>query len=178
MHVKRVLPLLALLLVASFTLTPMVTATPPPYDSVLGWSHGDGIVQGSTITATFGFGVSGYCLTGYTFSGNLTVTEPDGVSVATVSVKDVPCGTTDLTAVYPTGFTGTAGTSELGTYTAVWRSDTSQFTSHIPIIAISQNFTVALTTNYVPEFGAPAILVAAMGLVLLALMKKTKMLKL
>jgi hypothetical protein len=85
---------------------------------------------------------------------------------------------TDLTAVYPTGFTGTAGTSELGTYTARWDSVTSTFKSHPPIIFNNQNFSVALTTNYVPEFSAPTILVAAMGLVLLALMKKTKMLRL
>jgi hypothetical protein len=95
-------------------------------------------------------------------------------------VTDVPCTTSvaNATATYPTGFTGAAGTSELGTYTSHFDGFISLSTSSVPFFSAVEFFTVALTTNYVPEFGAPAILAAAMGLVLLALMKKTKMLKL
>jgi hypothetical protein len=177
MHSKSVLPLLTLLIVASFTLTPMVAATPLPFDPVLSWSHNDSILKGSTITATFGLS----CPPGSTFSGTLTVTEPDGVSVATVSVTNVPCAGfgTNVTAVYPTGFTGTAGTSELGAYKSQWTGVISISPSDHPGFDTGLGFFhVTLTTNYVPEFSAPTILIAAMGLVLLALMKKTKILKL
>jgi hypothetical protein len=164
-------------MVASFTMTPIVGAIPPPFDPMVSWSHGDAILNGSSIIATFGLA----CPPGATFSGTLRVTEPDHVSVATVSVTNVPCIGFDsnATAVYPTGFTGTAGTSELGTYSSGFSGILSlSATQHVPFSSPTQDFTVALTTNYVPEFGAPTILVAAMGLVLLALIKKTKILKL
>ena len=172
----RAIPILVLLTVASFTLTPTVAAIPAPFEPVLSWGHNAGIINGSTITATFG--LDG-CVPGSTFSGTLKVTEPDGVGVATFSVTNVLCTTsvTNMTVIYPTGFTGTAGTSELGTYTSQWNTVISLSGFNYPTMSRPEFFTVALTTNYVPEFGAPTIMVAAMGLVLLAFMKKTRMLK-
>src|SRR5580692_9234287 len=140
MHMKRVLPLLTLLLVASFTMTPVVGAIPIPPDPMVSWSHGDAIVNGSTIIATFGLDD---CFPGATFSGTLTVTEPDHMSVATVSVTNVPCTAfdTNATAVYPTGFTGTAGTGELGTYSSRFSGVISLSASqHMPFSSPAQDF--------------------------------------
>jgi hypothetical protein len=129
-----------------------------------------------TITAGYGVLATNECPFGDFFSGTLTVTEPDGTSVSSVTQTDIPCGNIDLTTVYPTGFTGTAGTSECGPYTAVWAGSTTAVVDGVhPAFSLNLDFSGYCTP--VPEFGAPAILVAAMGLVAVAMMKRAKVLK-
>jgi hypothetical protein len=82
-----------------------------------------------------------------------------------------------VTVVYPTGFTGTAGTSELGTYTTSFAGSSSVVTNGIhPTFSLTTGFiVVAFSPPPVPQFGLPAITVAAMGMVMLALAKKGRL---
>ena len=174
MNLKRPVSMLALLAISALTLAPFVAAS--PITANLNWSS-QSIPAGSTNTATYGVAIDADCPVGQTFSGTLTVVEPDGISTATVVVGATPCGTTNLTSVYPTTFTGTAGTTQLGTYTATWQGTTSIVTSGIhPQFFLQNNFTVR-AFRPVPEFSTPALLIAAIGLALLTVMKKGKVLK-
>lgn len=174
MQVKGVVGVLALLALLAAGLAPVVFAN--PINPVLNWSPNP-VTQGSTTTATYGVAIDADCPTGQTFTGTLKVVEPDGVSTATVTLGvPTPCGTSNLSAVYPTAFTGTAGTTELGTYSATWSGTTSAIVGGVhPTFNVQDNFVVVKSTG-VPEFPVPAILVSAIGLVLIAAMKKGKIL--
>jgi hypothetical protein len=94
------------------------------------------------------------------------VTTPGGLT-STHSVTDVPCGTQNLSAVYPTQFTAKSHApinSTTGTYTADWAGSTTALIGGLhPTFSITDNF-VAVSLSpppTVPEFGAPAMLVAA-----------------
>jgi hypothetical protein len=145
---------------------------------------------GQTTTATFGVpdalqgGVPNPdCPAGATFSGILTVTMPHG-NTSTFTVSDVPCGTTDLTAVYPTDFTpgtGAPSTDQIFRYNATCAGTTTTLVGGThPTFSVTDEFEVYLCCPPpmgAPEFGAPAVMVAAIGLVLVAFIKKSKMLK-
>ena len=150
--------------------TPAVFAS--PISPVLNWSPNP-TTQGSTTTATYGVSTDSDCPSGGHFSGTLTVVEPDGVSTATVTVGSTLCGTVTLSSIYPTDFTGTAGTKECGTYIATWSGTTSK-----PGVTFltEDNFVVTCPTPS-PEFPAPVFGIAAVGLVLLLAMRKTKLVK-
>jgi len=175
MQLRKFAVISALIALAATAFVPAVLAN--PISPVLNWSPNP-VPQGSPTTATFGVKADADCPTGQTFTGTITVTEPDGVSVASYSVSTIACGTTSLTVVYPTGFTGTAGTSETGTYAAVWAGTTSALVGGVhPTFSVTDNFVVPKTTT-APEFAAPAMFVAAVGLVLVALAKKGNLLHL
>jgi hypothetical protein len=145
---------------------------------------------GSTTTATFGVadtlpggGSDPDCPAGATFSGTLTVTTPHG-NTSTFTVTNVPCGTTNLTAVYPTDFTpgtGAPSTNQLFKYNATWTGTTTADVGGMhPTFKVTDQFETYLCCPppiTTPEFGSSAILVAAIGLVLVAAMKKSKLLK-
>jgi len=165
---------------------PLVAAD--PISPNLNWTN-TSITAGSTNTATFGVanqlptgGNDPDCPPGATFSGTLTVTTPGGLT-STYSVTNVPCGTQTLSAVYPTAFTagtGAPSTTTVGTYTGVWAGTTSALIGGVhPTFSVTDNFAThaLLPPPTVPEFGAPAMLVAAIGLVVVAAMKKANLLK-
>jgi hypothetical protein len=174
---RKVVSVLALFAVSALALAPFAAAH--PINAGLNWGL-QTIVSGSTNTGTYGVGVDFDCPVGETFSGTLTVVEPDGISTATVTVGPTACGTTSLTSVYPTDFTGTAGTTQIGTYTATFAGSASTdiFGIH-PEFKLVDNFVVKeFGATNVPEFSAPAMIVAVAGLVLLAATKRARQLKL
>ena len=169
---KQTATVLGLLAVAALVLAPMVSAA--PINPFLGWSP-ISIPVGASTTATAGVAIDADCPSGGTYSGTITVTEPDGVSVATYSVSGIACGTY-ITASYPSAFTGKAGTTEVGTYTTSWVGTT---TASATFDLTDSVFTVSLPPS-VPQFGAPAMpgmLVAALGLALVVAMRKGRLLK-
>src|SRR5580692_3991947 len=111
----------------------LISVQAHPINANLNWNPGS-FAAGGTTTATFGVadmlvggGPDGDCPAGAFFSGTLTVTTPGGLT-STFSVTNVPCGTTTLTAVYPTAFTpgsGAPSTISVGTYTGVWAGTTT-----------------------------------------------------
>ncbi len=144
-----------------------------PITANLTWSS-QTLTPGSSNTATFGVSVDSDCPSGQTFSGTLTVVEPDGISTSTVTVGATPCGTTNLTAVYPTAFTGVAGTTELGTYSATWAGTTSATIGGVhPTFKVTDNFVVASFPPPVPEFPVPAIMVVGAAMLLMGLIRRT-----
>ncbi|MDA4113423.1 MAG: hypothetical protein OK474_05185 [Thaumarchaeota archaeon] len=166
-----------------------MTAQAHPIDANLLWTPSQ-VQASTTTTATFGVadttpgGSSDPdCPAGSTFSGTLTVTTPTG-STSTFTVSNVPCGTTNLAAVYPTDFTSGTGapdTTQLFRYNATWAGTTTAVVGGVhPTFSVTDSFLVYICCPPpppVPEFGAPAILVAAIGLLLIAAMKKGKLLK-
>jgi len=160
-----------------------------PINPNLSWTPNP-INVGATTTATFGVGdtIPGTsppvsdpdCPAGAFFTGTLTVTTPGGLT-STVTETHIACGTQNLQAVYPTAFTAGSGapsTSTSGTYTAQWAGTTTALVGGVhPIFNTTDNFVVNPNTHTAPEFGAPAMLVAAIGLVAVALMKKANIVK-
>jgi hypothetical protein len=185
MQTRKAAPLLALVSIGLLSMLPFVAAH--PIDPSLNWAN-TSIIGGATNTATFGVadllpggGPDSDCPPGATFSGTLTVTTPGGLT-STYSVSGVPCGTQNLTAVYPTAFTagtGSPSTLTAGTYAGVWAGTTSAVVGGVhPTFSVSDNFVTQAQTPppTVPQFGTPAVFVAAMGLILVAAMKKGKVL--
>jgi hypothetical protein len=175
----------ALLLLATPAL---IAVRADPIQANLNWNPGS-ITAGGFTTATFGVadmlpggGPDSDCPPGAFFSGTLTVTTPGGLT-STVSVSNVPCGTQNLSAVYPTGFTpgtGAPSTSAAGTYSATWAGSTTALVGGVhPSFNVQDNFIAQslLPPPTVPQFGAPAMLVAAIGLVVVAAMKKANVIK-
>jgi hypothetical protein len=186
MQIRKSVPALALLSLGLLVMLPLVAAD--PISPNLNWTNTD-IPQTSTNTATFGVanmlpggGSDPDCPAGQTFSGTLTVTTPGGLT-STYSVSNVACGTQNLSAVYPTAFTagtGAPSTATAGTYTGVWAGTTSALVGGVhPTFSVTDNFVAGPLPppNTVPQFGAPAMLVAAIGLVVVAAMKKTNLIK-
>jgi hypothetical protein len=174
MQTKRFLPLLALAAIAILGFAPMASAS--PITASLNWSV-EAVPSGSPTTATVSVAIDTDCPSGQTFTGTITITEPDGISVATYAVGPTPCGS-NVAATYPSAFSGTAGTSELGAYSAVWAGSTSAIVGgQHPTFSLTDNFIVISFPPPVPEFAAPAMAVAAMGLVLLALVRRGRTLK-
>jgi hypothetical protein len=173
---KTALTLISLVAVAILAFAPVVAAD--PISPSLNWSV-QSVPKGLSTTATVTVAIDPDCPSGQTFSGTITVTEPDGTSVATYTVPPTACGSA-VTASYPSAFTGTAGTTELGTYTASWAGASSLIVDgNHPSFTVGDYFTVVAfqPPPTVPEFGAPAMLVAAMGLLLVVAIRKGKMLK-
>jgi methionine-rich copper-binding protein CopC len=168
----KLLPLMALLSLAALSV-PFAAAH--PINPSLTWSSSN-VAQGSTTTATATVSVDADCPVGQTFSGTITVTEPDGTSVGTFAVGPTACGT-NVTAIYPTAFAGTAGTTELGTYTTSWVGTSSVVTNGVhPTFDITTGFiVVSFQPPPVPQFGLPAMVVAALGLVMVAAVKKGRL---
>ena len=181
-------PLLALVSLGLLAMLPFVGAH--PINANLNWSSSSsGIVTGGTNTATFGVAdvLPGTttsdidCPAGAFFSGTLTVTTPGGLP-STFTVNNVPCGTEDLHAIYPTAFTagtGAPSTTTAGTYTGTWAGTTTALVGGLhPSFSVTDNFVAngQSPPPTVPEFGAPAMLVAAIGLVVVAAMKKGNLL--
>ena len=180
------LGLAALMLLAAPAL---MAVNADPINANLNWSPGS-ITAGGSTTAYFGVAdvLAGTttsdidCPAGAFFSGTLTVTTPGGLT-STVTVTNVPCGTQNLSAVYPTGFTtgtGAPSTATAGTYTGTWAGVTTALVGGIhPTFSVTDNFVAQQLPPppTVPEFGAPAMLVAAIGLVVVAAMKKANLLK-
>src|SRR5271170_8314242 len=112
MQIRKTAPLLALVSIGLLAMFPFVAVhaiTPS-----LTWAN-PVIPQTGTNTATFGLadtlpagGPDADCPPGAFFSGTLTVTTPGGLT-STFTVTNVPCGTVNLTAVYPTDFTAGTG---------------------------------------------------------------------
>lgn len=75
-----------------------------------------------TTIATIGLATDSNCKT--TYSGVLTVTQPDGANKATYTVTNEPCGKY-VSATYPSQFIGVAATTEYGTYTATFIGTTA-----------------------------------------------------
>ena len=174
MQMKRLVPYVAIFAVALLGSAPAVWAN--PISPSLSWTAQQ-IPLGSSTMATVSVLIDTDCPSGQTYSGTITVTEPDGVSVATYSVPATPCGSS-VTATYPGSFTGTAGTSENGAYTGVWAGSTSTLTGgQHPIFSVSDNFVVGQFPPPVPQFSTPVIAVSALGLVLVALAKRGRALK-
>src|SRR5580698_6384819 len=187
MQLTKTAPLLALVSLGLLAMLPFVTAH--PINANLNWSSsGSGIITGGTNTANFGVadmlvggGSDIDCPAGAFFSGTLTVTTPGGLT-STYSVTNVPCGTQNLSAVYPTAFTagtGAPSTATAGTYTGLWAGVTTALVGGVhPSFSVTDNFVANAQSPppTVPEFGAPAMLVAAIGLVVVAAMKKGNLL--
>ena len=130
------------------------------------------ITAGGSTTANFGVadmlvggGSDADCPAGAFFSGTLTVTTPGGLT-SSVTVTNVPCGTQNLSAVYPTGFTpgtGAPSTAAAGTYTAVWAGTSTALVGGLhPSFSVQDNFVAQQLPPppTVPQFGAPAMLVS------------------
>jgi hypothetical protein len=165
-----------------FVMPALISAGAAPINANLSWNPGQ-IQIGQTTTATFGVAADSDCPAGATFSGTLTVTTPNGLT-STFTVNNVACGTTTLTAVYPTDFTpgtGAPSTDRIFQFNATWTGTTTALVGGLhPTFSVTDHFDVYLCCPPpipTPEFGAPAILAAAVGLVLLAAMKKGKLLK-
>ena len=174
MQPKKLAVISALLALASMAFVPAALAS--PINPNLTWNPNP-IAQGLTTTATYGVATDSDCPSGQTFAGTLTVVEPDGVSTSSISVGATACGTTNLSAAYPTAFTGVEGTTECGLYAATWSGTTSTTVGGIhPTFSVTNNFIVTCPTG-VPQFGMPALLVAAMGLVLVAALRNKRVLK-
>jgi hypothetical protein len=175
MQMKGALVAFALVAFASLALIPVAFAH--PINPNLTWSPNPVTTPGATTTATYGVATDSDCPSGQTFTGTLTVVEPDGVSTAKVTVAATACGTTNLNSVYPTGFTGTASTLTCGVYSATWAGTTSALVGGFhPTFSVTNNFVVTCTTT-APEFASPAILVGAIGLVAIVALRKTKFVK-
>jgi hypothetical protein len=183
MRLKKLAVISALLTLVGVAFVPAAFAM--PINANLTWAPSPVTTPGTSTTATFGVndvtpsgGPDSDCPAGDTFTGTLTVVEPAPASgSASVSIGTTPCGTTTLSAVYPTGFTGVASTTECGTYTATWSGVTSALVGGIhPTFIVTDNFVVTGCTT-VPQFTLPAMMVAAMGLLLVAVAKKGRLLK-
>ena len=175
MKIKTLSPILAVLTVALLGLAPTVAAH--PITPSLSWNLSHIPLLGSTV-ATASVAIDTDCPSGQTFSGTITVTEPDGVSVGTFSVGPTPCGSS-VTATYPTDFSGTASTSENGAYTATFAGTTSQLVGgQYPKFSLTDSFIAGTfpPPPTVPQFSAPALLVVAASLMLVAVAKKGKLL--
>src|ERR1700722_688751 len=150
----------ALLLLA----TPALLAVrADPINPNLSWAPNP-TFQGQPTTASFGVGdtIPGSspptsdpdCPSGAFFSGTLTVTTPGGLT-SSVSVTNVPCGTQNLHATYPSGFTpgtGAPSTITLGTYTAAWVGTTTALVGGVhPAFDTIDSFVVLYYFNPVPE---------------------------
>jgi hypothetical protein len=176
----------ALLLLASPAL---LAVHADPINPNLSWSPNP-ISIGATTTATFGVGdtIPGTsppqsdpdCPAGDTFTGTLTVTMPNG-KTSSVTETAIPCGTQNLTAIYPTAFTSGSGapsTNIAGTYTAEWKGTTTALVGGVhPAFDAIDSFFVQPPCVCVPEFSAPPVLVAAIGLVAVVLVKKANLIK-
>ena len=177
----------ALLLLASPAL---LAVHADPINPNLSWSPNP-IAIGATTTATFGVGdtIPGTspaqsdpdCPAGAFFTGTLTVTTPGGLT-SSVTETHIACGTQNLSAAYPGAFTpgtGAPSTGTSGTYTAEWKGTTTALVGGVhPAFDTIDNFVVSPATMHgAPEFGAPAMLVAAIGLVAVALVKKANIVK-
>jgi hypothetical protein len=186
MQIRKSAPLLALLSLGLLVALPFVAGD--PINANLNWTS-ISITAGGTNTATFGVadmlvggGSDIDCPAGAFFSGTLTVTTPGGLT-STVTETSIACGTQNLSAVYPTAFTAGSGapsTTTAGTYTANWAGTSTALVGGVhPSFSVTDNFVAQSLTPppTVPEFGAPAMLVAAIGLVLVAAMKKANLLK-
>jgi hypothetical protein len=179
LRLNGIAQLLILSIIAGLAIVPAASASPT--GAYLNWSVQTIVVGGST-TAMFGMSIGPECPVGQAWVGSVIVTMPDGTTIAEIySPGPIPCGLT-VSVPYPSGFTGspdtfgTAATSELGTYTAVFSGMGNGGANSFTIAA---NFTVVRTAPPplpAPEFGAPAFLVAAVGLVLVAVMKRAKIL--
>jgi hypothetical protein len=174
----RIAQLLVLCMIGGLAIVPVVSASPT--GAYLNWNAQTILVGGST-TAMFGMSIGPECPVGQTWTGSVTVTMPDRTTIAEIyGPGPIPCGLT-VYVPYPSGFTGpdtfgTAATNELGTYTAVFAGMGNNGANSFSIAA---NFTVVRTLPPplpVPEFGAPTFLVAAVGLVLVAVIKRSKIL--
>ena len=180
--------MLALVSLGLLAMLPFVTAH--PINASLSWSStASGIITGGTNTASFGIAdtlpggntTDIDCPAGAFFSGTLTVTTPSG-QTSTYSVTQVPCGTQNLSATYPTAFTagtGAPSTNTAGAYTGTWAGSTTALVGGLhPSFSVTDNFIAngQSPPPSVPEFAAPAILVAAIGLVVVAAMKKGNLL--
>src|SRR5580693_9278332 len=114
MQNTKIAPILALVSLGLLAMLPFAAAH--PIQANLNWSSSaSGIITGGTNTASFGVadmlvggGSDIDCPAGAYFSGTLTVTTPLG-QTSTYSVTNVPCGTQNLSAVYPTAFTAGTG---------------------------------------------------------------------
>src|SRR3984885_10246795 len=166
----------ALLLLASPAL---LAVHADPINPNLSWSPNP-IAIGATTTATFGVGDTipaqsdPDCPAGAFFTGTLTVTTPGGLT-SSVTETHIACGTQNLSAAYPGAFTpgtGAPSTSTSGTYSATWAGTTTALVGGVhPVFSTGDSF-VVVPIGGVPEFGAPTMLVAAFGLVAVALAKK------
>lgn len=152
-------------------ITPVAFAS--PINPNLTWAPNP-IAVGGTTTATFGVSTDADCPSG-TYTGTLTVTDPASVSHSfTGNPVTAACGVTNNSAIFPNDFTGGANTRTCGTYTATWTGTTSANGGSFGTL---NTFKVTCPVG-APEFGAPSLLVAAMGIALLAALRKTKFLKL
>jgi hypothetical protein len=185
MQIRKSAPILALLSLGLLVALPLAAAH--PINANLNWTS-TSIPAGSTNTATFGVadmlvggGSDIDCPAGDTFSGTLTVTTPGGLT-SSVTETNIPCGTQNLSAVYPTDFapgTGAPSTTTVGTYSAAWVGTSTALVGGLhPSFNVQDNFVTVQQSPPppVPEFGAPAMLVAAIGLVVVAAMKKGNLL--
>jgi hypothetical protein len=162
----------ALLFLLGVVFVPSALASPA--NANLSWNP-PVIFEGQTTTATYGVPVNTDCPSGDFFTGTLTVTEPFGTGTSSVTQDDIPCGTVDLSAVYPTGFTGTAGTQcPGGPYSTLWTGSTTAVVDGVhPTFSVKNTFELPICLK-VPEFGGPAVLVAAVGLVAVAAMRRSR----
>jgi hypothetical protein len=158
-----------LTVVGLLAIVPVVYAN--PITPSLTWSPQFVPIAGTT-TGTANVAIDADCPSGKTYQGTITVVEPDGVSTGTVTIGATPCGTA-VTVVYPTGFSGSASTSESGTYTATFAGTTSALVGGVhPKFSLTDNF-FAGNFQPVPESPMPAMLMAAFGLVAVVAMRKT-----
>ena len=188
MQSTKIAPILALVSLGLLAMLPFAAAH--PIQANLNWSSSaSGIITGGTNTASFGVAdtlpggnqTDIDCPSGAFFSGTLTVMTPGGLT-STYSVTNVPCGTQNLSATYPSAFTagtGAPSTVTAGTYTGTWAGTTTALVGGLhPSFSVTDNFVAngQSPPPTVPEFGAPAMLVAAIGLVVVAAMKKGNLL--
>ena len=175
LQLKKLAVISTLLALAGMAFVP--TALASPITANLSWSPNPITSPGSSSTATFGVAIDSDCPSGQTYTGTVTVTEPDGTSVSTYSVSGQACGDTTNSASYPSDFTGTAGTTQCGVYSAEWKGSTTASVGGVhPTFDVTDN--LILACQGVPQFGAaPALLVAAMGLVLVVGLRNKRILK-
>ena len=177
---KRVAPILGLLAVVSLALMPLAAAS--PLTATLTWTPNPNPTPGSAEIGTVNVQQDSDCPSGQTYSGTLTVTPPGGSPVSTATIPATPCGTAVTGLTYggtDTDFSPEGSTLVCGTYVGEWAGATTAVVagSH-PSFDLKVNFSVTgCKVTTAPEFGASAVLVAAMALVAMAVMTRSKLLK-
>jgi hypothetical protein len=166
----------SILALFALALAPAVNAANSPIIATLDWSPNPNTVPGSDETGAVGVAIDADCPSGGTYSGTLFVTTPGGVKIAGPIVDFAACGTT-LTFHYG-GVGGIGSTTACGTYNTEWGGETFPPGSFHQLATFDVRNTFTVTgCHIIPEFPGPLLLVVGAGLALLAVMRRSRLLK-
>jgi hypothetical protein len=169
-------PTVAILSVlAALALTTLPAAFASPITATLAWTPNPNPVPGSAETGTATVKIDSDCPAETTYAGVITITTP-GAGVSTHIVAPTACGS-PVVVSYPADFTGVASTAACGAYKAEWAGTTSTLIGGLHPAFDLKNLFVVSGCSRVPEFSSPALMIAAIGLALVAAVKRGRLLK-